>query len=188
MSVASKASLPSVITAGDTIIFSVGPDARYPNTGWTLKFILSRDGQLLKSWDAASATDGLGFVVTLPASDTAQIVPGRANPAFVFTETDSSQRETISWSDTITILPDPTQILPDSDNRKALKAANAAIAQIAAAPYSSVSFNGQSYSIQNLKDLLALRDRLAVVVAAEFAELGIGPVRGGFRIIQTRFR
>jgi hypothetical protein len=190
MAVATQSSIPSVIIAGDTVIFTVGSNALYPNTGWTLKFALNRDGKTLKSWAAASATDGtLGFVVTLPATDTAKLPPGRANAALIYVETGSGQRQTDNCGpNVITITPDPTQSLSDSDAAKALQAANAAITQLAGDPYQSVNFNGQSYNGKNLKELMDARDRISITVAAELAEIGIGTRRGGYRIVQTRFR
>ncbi len=189
MPVVTRSAVPRIITAGDTIIFSIGANTLYPNTDWTLKFALSQNGLVQRSLAAASADSGLGFLVTLPAIDTAKLIPGLSDAALVYTEASSGQRATDACSvGQVMIVPDPTQSLPESDSAKALKAVNAAIAQVAAEPYASVNFNGQSYNAQNLKDLFYHRDRLVVIVSAELAELGIGSRRGGAKMILARFR
>jgi hypothetical protein len=186
MAVATKSCVPAIITAGDTVIISVGPDALYPNTGWMLQFVLSRNGKILKAWNATSDLSSLGFIVTLPRTDTANIAPGRATWSYLFTETSTSQRQTSDTGDLL-VAPDPTKSLPDSDAAKALKGCMEAIGIIAADPNQTVNFNGQSYSSQNISELLKARDRLQIIVDNELRSLGVSK-RGGAKMILARFR
>lgn len=186
MAVTTKSGVPAIITAGDTVIIDVGPDANYPNTAWTMKFVLSRNGKLLKAWDATSDNDSTGFVITLGGADFARIDPGGATWTFLFTETSSGQRETGQSGDTL-IAQDPTKSLPDSDAGMALKGCMSAINTIVSDPNSSVNFNGQSYSSQNLPELFRARDRLQIMVDNELRSLGVSK-RGGAKVILARFR
>lgn len=187
MAVTTKSCVPAVITAGDTVIISIGPDASYPNTGWTAQLVFSRDGKVLNAFTADSATDGtLGFVATISGTGATKLTPGRAMWAEVFTETATGQRET-GRTGQLLIAPDPTKSLPDSEVAKALKACMAAINVIVSDPNATVNFNGQSFTSHNLSDLFKAHDRLQIKFDAELRSLGVSN-RGGAKLILNRFR
>lgn len=187
MAVATQGSVPRIVTAGDTVIFSLGPNTLYPNTGWTVKFVISRDGRKLASWDGATDPSSSGFIFTLDSATLAKVAPGPAEYFLVYTEILSSQRETSDFG-CINILPDPTQSLPDSETAKAFKAANEAITRLMtdSGEYASVNFNGQSYTSRNIKELIDARDMLRIQLDAELRSLGVSR-RGGAKTILFRF-
>ena len=183
MPVATQSGVPAKFTAGDAVVFNIS-DPSHPASIWNLDFILSRAGQVLKTIRAAASIND--YTVSLSSADSS-VSPGRCQFAEVFTEiADPTQRES-GCSGWLMIFPNPTGSLPLSDNQKALAACNQAIAKLASSPRTTVNFNGQSFTNQNISSLFAARDRLQVLVNSELAELGLTDDTG-FRIIRNRFR
>jgi hypothetical protein len=139
-------------------------------------FVLSRNGIKLLSKAAVAASNQKDFDVTLTA-ETAKVAPGRCNWCCVYTETETSQRDT-GATGSLLLLPDPTGALPQSDNQKALAACISAINKLVASPRSSVSFNGQSYTNTSIKRTVRRARSAANLVNNELAELGIGTRAG----------
>jgi len=87
----------------------------------------------------------------------------------------------------VTIEPNPlVPYSPVTPNQKALTAVNETINTILSQPESSASFNGQSYTLHNIKDLFDIRNSLQVQVAGELRSMGL-VTKPTARIIQNRF-
>ena len=87
----------------------------------------------------------------------------------------------------VTVEPNPmVAYTPVTPNQVALAAVNDTINKILSQPESSASFNGQSYTLHNIKDLFDIRNSLQVQVSGELRSMGL-VVKPSARIIQNRF-
>ncbi len=174
--------LISSLVAGDTLKLTVGM-TDYPATdGWSMKLCLTRDGTALLAVDGVP--NGVDFDITISAAASASLAPGRAEVFLVFTK--DSERYTVSHG-SLAIVPNPLVTMTPTSTMSALAACNATIALIVAQPEATANFNGQSYTLQNIRDLYEIRNALAAAVAAELASMGV-KTKPSFKQILTRFR
>ena len=174
----------NTLAAGDALSFEFG-NSSYPASLWFLNFALSLNGNKILNKQATASGDN--FNVALIPADTITLRPGRCQAWLIFTEqSDATQRFSLPVG-LLTILPNPLGNIALTENMLSFQAIQRTISIIVSQPESSANFNGQSYSMHNLNDLYAIRDRLKVAVDLELQELGI-PTRGsGFKTIRTRF-
>jgi len=173
----------NTLTIGDSLSFTVH-DPSYPASEWDLQLAFNLQGSKMATVDATASGDNHEIVITSAAS--ALFKTGRCQAWLIYTNKADNTLRKSSYVGVITILPDPSGNLTPSPTKLALDAVNAAIQQMIAAPALSVSFNGQSYSLNNPRDIYDIRDRLQRTLDAEYAEIGIA-TRSGHRTIRSRF-
>lgn len=145
MPVPTCSGVPAKIEVGNTVtIIEAYP--QYPATLWTMKFVLSLDGQPKVITATASGTS---FSITLPA----KLQPGVYDFAEYVTEIATSQRTTAKTG-TIEVEPDLTATVKPTLAAQTLEAIEAAILKLSVGTNQQVNFNGQQVT---KKDLLALR-------------------------------
>lgn len=181
MAVSTQSGVPARITAGDTVVFT-DTVSGHAASAWNLDFVIYRDGINLATIRATASGDD--FLVTITETISSALTPGRASFTRLLTEISSDQREA-GLGGAIFIAPDPTASMAPTAAQTQLAAANAAITELKG--NASVSFNGQSFTKYNLKDLLDARDRLQIIVNDELRALGLSQ-KGGAKTILTRFR
>lgn len=179
MAVTTQSAPPVHFYAGETVRFTVS-ETDHPATAWTLSFALRG---VQSSLAVAGVVSGSDFTVTLTAAQTTALKPGIYSAAAIFTETATTEVESTRYG-LITVGPN----IADSTTgprRTAYEAARTKLEALSVNPYSSVSFNGQSFSAQNISEFQQLVDRLHIDALSEDVERGLAP-RGGLVRIQTR--
>lgn len=179
MPVETQTSPPVHFYSGETVRFTVS-ESDHPASAWSLSFALR---SVASSLAVAGVADGDDFTVTLTAVQTAALKPGVYSAAAIFTETASSEVDTTRYP-LISVGPN----IADSTKGPRRTAYEAALAQmdaLVAGIYSSVSFNGQSFTLKNATEGWASLDRLHLLAMAEDVERGLAP-RGGLVRIQMR--
>lgn len=175
--------VPSIINAGETLTFS--PDiSGYPATAYSLAFILNREGTLIANI-AATAVNVTDFLVTADAATTAAWTPGRCNWGLQATKT-ADTTKTLVCEGMLSIMPNLGVSLTPSPSQVQLALIDASLSTLMASPETSVSFNGQSFSQRDIKQLMDIRDRLQNRVWWELRQLGLSD-KGGARIMRTQF-
>lgn len=170
--------VPSTFTSGDTVRFKI-VDATHPAPGWTLAFTLRGPNSLLTV--TATVTNVVDHLVTLTAVQTAALFPGDYSTGQVFTETLSSDKISFSGAH-IRVSPN----LADTSTgprRAAYILARTAYESLAASKFSTVSFNGQSFSRQTASDLMKIVDRLHMDALREDKERGLAQSGGLVRVV-----
>ena len=173
------------LVQGNSLTFTVFR-AAYLATLWTMKFILSKDGSVVSSFDASAS--GTSFSVTLTSAQSLTIKTGRCQVALVFTNISDPTQRASEYVGILTVTPNPGGTLVQTVEMVALAKVKSAISIIVSQPEQSASFNGQSYQLHNIDQLYVIRDRLQVEVDNQMRELGIIRRAGGARTILTRFR
>lgn len=173
---------PSSIYAGDTITWTKSLSA-YPAPTWTLKYSLVRDGG---AYDITAAADGSDFLVTVPASTSADWLP--ADYTWTAYVTDSTQRFTVETG-TIKVLANPASGGYDARTTAKVMLDNIEAYLIdpnnlAAASY---SIGGRSLSRWSRGELLTERDRLMNEVRSQQAAQRIARGLGNPRRLYVRF-
>ena len=180
MSIATLSCFPESFVAGDTIN-TVVASIDYPANAWTMIALLtSRDG-VSKSFKATADVDGTSFDLLMAPT----VIPGVYILSYVFANSVTGERYTFQQGN-VTVLPDPQKPLAQSTARITLDAMEAALQGISSGKHSSVTFNGQSFTRQNLAVLQKAIDQQRVRVNAEEVALGF-PNRYGAKRIGVRF-
>jgi hypothetical protein len=174
----------STLTAGDTWILEFNDDD-HPVGLWTAAIAFSRNGTQLIA--KAGTPNGSNFKFSLTAAETSTLVPGYTQVYVVFTNVADTLLRESEFAGTVTLLPNPTGTMPPTPSQQALTAVLASITIILAQPESSATFNGQTYTMQNIQTLYQIRNQLIADVNNELRALGL-TMRGGSRNILTRFR
>ena len=176
----------TTLVAGDVLVFTVRR-SQYVSADWTMTFVLTKDGSKSFSKNATQDVNNIDHDVNVTAADSATIKPGRLQGWLSFVKkTDATQRFT-EYVGLLTVMPNPVGTLTPSEAQQALTKIKSAIKLIVSQPEASASFNGQSYSLQNITELYKIRDRLQMEVDSEMREMGVARRSGGARIILTRF-
>lgn len=176
-------SVPKSIAAGTTLLFTETLSG-YPASLWTLAFILNLDGAFIAN--IAGTPSGNDFIVTSPIATTAAWKPGQYNFAERVTEIADATNVIQVCTGQIAVTPNFSVTATPTPSQVQLTAIEAAILILIANPNSSVNFNGQSMTQQNLKEMFDIRDRLKARVDAELNAAGLS-TRGGAKRIVTRF-
>lgn len=172
----------NVLVAGDSVSWSFYDAGHLPADGWAASLVFNRDGSQILTKGATPS--GNNWIIGLVSTDTQALAAGITQVFLVFTR--ATERVT-EYAGTITIAPNPTGTMTPTPAMLALTGIKNTITTIVSNPESSASFNGQTYTMQNLNDLFPIRDRLQAEVNAEFRTMGI-TVRGSSRTILFRFR
>ncbi len=172
-----------VLVAGDSLSFSFNYST-YPASLYSLQFALTLNGSKTLEKDATASGDT--HTVALVHADTVNAKCGKCQAWLIFTDRSTSAKRYTVDAGVLVVLPNPMGTLPPSENALALAAIKRTISTVVSQPESTASYNGQSYSLHNIKELYEIRDRLQVAVDAELRELGI-PSKGGHKTIRTRF-
>ncbi len=136
---------PDQVEAGNYVAFT-DSFTDFPVTGWTMEFVLrGPDGA---SQSIAATISSSLFQVALPTN----LAPGVYEYAEYVTETATSQRTT-ARTGTLEVLPDLTQAAVLSTAAITLALIEAAIQRLSGSDNISVSFNGQSFTKRDLKNL-----------------------------------
>jgi len=175
-------SAPQSFTAGDGTTITIFDGGFLPSDGYTAKLILSMNGKVKLSVDGSDGADNK-FTFTLTSEATADLEPGEYTYTFTFLK--NSVRTSLEPL-ILYVNPNPETSLSDTVHQQQLAAVEQAILKVSAGDNVSVTFNGQSYTKRNLKDLMDFRDRLQVLVNADLRRLGLSR-RGGAKTIATRF-
>lgn len=139
---------PSVLEAGNTVIFTDG-FSDFPVTGWTMVFVLRGPGGTSRSVNATISVDTPGyFTVALPTD----LAPGAYEWAEYVTETATNQRTTAATG-TLEVIPDLATNAVLTVAQTTLAAIEAAILRLSGNDNLTVSFNGQSFTKRDIKSL-----------------------------------
>ncbi len=166
--------IPNSFTAGDTVTFTE-PGGQYPATAWTNTLWLSAVGSLASPTSVVATASGNDFLFTISKTVTAallienwrysQIVTGGTSEAYTVKE------------GTIVVLPNLTAEQPATTAQTMVTLYQTVIAKLAATKNQSVNFNGQSYTMANVK---MYRDELTYWKAQVISEqAAIDRLRGG---------
>jgi hypothetical protein len=179
---------PQIITAGDTIEF-IRTISDYPaSDGWTLSYVL-RGPQTYRT--NATTYQTSDYRVALASNTTANYLPGLYSlEAYVTNATARYSVET--WFPQVTVRENPAAYTDQAfDNRtfaaKTLAACETAILKLGSRTVQTASVNGQSYSIQQLPALLALRNRMREEVQAQQDAISVAAGLGAKKNVLVRF-
>lgn len=150
-SVAVQSGVPLQCESGETVRFLIS-DSDHPATAWTHLFFLNNGIDAPVS--VAGTTSGTGFSVVLSAAFTAALKALPYHWQHVFTAISPTTEKEFGETGILEVLPNPTAQAVPSFAQSQVTLLETAITQLApAGGFSSVSFNGQSYSIGNIGDL-----------------------------------
>lgn len=179
---------PQEITAGDTVQwFRVV--SNYPaSEGWTLYYVL-RGTQTIKL--TASTFQTSNYVVTVADTVTADWKPGLYSIA-AYVDNGSERYVIQTWFPKLTIKPNPAAYIEGTASNLTfaqitLAACETALLALASRKVSSASVNGQSYAIQDITKLTALRNRMREEVQSEQDAILYAAGLGGKKNILVQF-
>lgn len=171
-------SLPTCITAGDTVRMLLSYED-YPASEWELSVsIKSVNGVFTK--EAVAVLDSFSVVIT--SGESGAITPGSQSIAAIVSE--------IIGGDTVAVERENLLVHPNpasgakGPRRIAYEAALANLDALAAKKTSSVSFNNQSFTIHNIRQLDMMVQRMKTEAMDEDRERGLS-VKGGLVRIQS---
>ena len=183
MSLTATSGIPRSITAGNTLRLTVS-NSSYPASLFTLALILSLDGTVLGN--IAGTAIGNDFTIEATHRITGAWTPGRYNYVCYYTEISSGERAQ-GESGMMIVMPNFAVSQPETINQANLRLARATYQLVLeAGPDSSVQFNGQSYTRQNMLELSRLINELERKVQAE--QRALGYETRGPRNVQVSFR
>lgn len=140
---------PASIVSGDTVRVTIS-DPDHPATGWSLKVLFS-GGAGNRSFDATK--EGSAFALVLTPAQSATLAAGQYAISYIYTETDSGDRETDNTRRVVIVFPNPASTSSESIARQTLTALEASLLLLADNPEQTVNFNGQSFTSRNLDEL-----------------------------------
>lgn len=163
MPVASLSEFPASLIAGDTLRVNItGGD--HPATGWSLKVLFSGSTGN-QSFNAAA--NGVDYLLTLTAAQTATLTAGQYAVSYIFTETATGERVTDDTQRIVAVFPDPTATVSVSSAKQTQDALEATLLILAGDADATVNFNGQSFTGKSLKDVQEAIVRQKQIVAFE---------------------
>lgn len=175
------------IFQGDTVnwIFNL---PSYPNDQWTGQMVFVQLGS--KVGAPVNAVADLGdvsqWLVTVDAVASAKLPIGGCEVYMVMLSNASPQQRVSVFCGHVTIVPNPMATMPPSSNMVALTAVQKTINTVLSQPEQSASFNGQTYTLWNIKDLFDIRNQLMIQVDGELRSAGL-VTKSSFHVIQNRF-
>lgn len=160
---------PQVFTAGDTLSF-VRQVSNYPaSSGWTLSYVLRGPTTIKTNAVTYSTSD---YLVSESATNTANWSAGVYSVQAYVSNSTGYRYSVDTWFPKITIKPDPSKYVEGAASnltfaQRTLLAVETAIESLSSKKVATASVNGQSYSIQSLNQLVALRQRMREEVRSE---------------------
>lgn len=184
-------SIPTQLTAGDSLRLSIPSRGRTVADGWALTLVLAPaagGARLSASTTAADPDDANAHLLTVPAATTAGWAAG--DYTWVLQASRTTERETLATGQT-TVRPDPAAGTATMDlrstARKALDAINAYLADSSNLAAASYSIAGRSLSRWPRAELLAERGKWQAEVAREEAAARLAAGLGDRRRVYVRF-
>jgi len=185
-------SIPTQLTAGDSLRLSIPSQGRTVADGWALALLLvpaAGVGLRITAGTNAADPDNAGaHLLTVAAGVTAGWAPGAYT--WVLQASKAGERETLASGQT-TLRPDPASATGPLDlrstSRQALDALNAYLLDANNLKAASYSIAGRTLSRHSMPDLLALRSRLQAEVAREEAAAAVAAGGVDRRRIYVRF-
>ena len=180
---------PQQIVAGDTLVW-YRVVSNYPaSEGWTLNYVL-RGTQTIKL--TASTYQTSDYVVSVAASVTAEWKPGLYSIEAYVSNSDGDRFSVATWFPKTTIKPNPAAYVEGTATNLTfaqitLAACETALLALASRKVSSASVNGQSYAIQDITKLTALRNRMREEVQSEQDAILNAAGLGGKKNILVQF-
>lgn len=156
---------PQAITSGDTVLLRLS-FGNAPATGFTASLKINQVGAAPQSVAGSANGTAFDFVITNTITDA--LSAGPATWAVRATETATGYVITAGAGD-FTVLADYADTLTKSLAQQQLDAANATLLILAGNPEGTASFNGHSYSKENMGALLDVIQKLKAIVAQETA-------------------
>jgi len=185
-------SIPTTLTAGDSLRLSIPSQGCTAADGWALALLLvpsAGGARISASTSTADPANAAAHLLTVAAGTTADWAPGAYT--WVLQASKDAERTTLA-SGTTTLQPDPaaTSTAPmdlRSAARAALDAVNAYLLDPNNIKAASYSVAGRSLTRHSMPDLIALRSRLQAEVAREDAAAAVAAGRADPRRIYVRF-
>jgi hypothetical protein len=175
------------ITQGDTInwVFAL---PSYPGDQWTGQLSFTQAGSKVGAPAnlVADPMDVTHWMVTVDSATSAKLPVGTCAVYTVMTRVALPNDRVSLFQGDVTVLPNPLGTMPQTPNMQALAAVNRTINIVLAQPEQSASFNGQTYTLHNIKDLFDIRTQLESFVSGEMAAVGVSHGKN-FKILQDRF-
>lgn len=181
MPVTNVSGVPCKFSAGDSLDFSIAVSG-YSSQEYGLTFILNLAGAVGLTVAGVVNADG-SFQITQTPTQTAGLAPGRYQWAAYATKTGV---RTLASQGQVSVEPNFAVTATATTAQNLLAACESALLSLMTSKRQSVTFNGQSYSSFQVKDLQSIRDSLRAQVAAEQRAAGYGP-QAGAKTIVTRF-
>lgn len=146
-SVAVQSGVPFSIDSGETVRFLVS-DADYSALLWTAAFVLNNGVDAPVS--TPGVPNGTGFDIVLTAAVTAALKPVQYQWALVYTAISPVTEKAIGETGAIEVLPNPSVQATPTFAQAQVTLLETVIASFGGNAFTSVSFNGQSFSRDNL--------------------------------------
>lgn len=147
MAVEVQEGVPSVITMGDAVSFTIS-NAEFPAGTWTSKCVFKDELGAVKSFDGVQS--GTKHLFELSNTNTGTLVAGQNFVCLLFS--DGSHRETREWGD-INVLSDPAAADIPTFAQAQVTLIRSLLDSVHASGTTSVNFNGQSFTRSNINDL-----------------------------------
>lgn len=156
--------VPQSIESGDTTRIALGY-SDFPATAWTAALLLNIPGSApLSITGTTYQTSSFLFVIT--AANSAALAAGFYDWSVRVTAITGGDVSTADYG-LIEVRPNFGATVAKSSAQLQLDAAQTALTTLLGSPYSSVSFNGQSFSKDNQSSLIDIISRLQAIVLAE---------------------
>jgi len=151
MSLSTLTGIPDSFEAGSTVLFTEN-FADYSVSSWTAKiyFVLGTAAPIT----VTATTSGTNFLFTLSEAITSSFTPGKYD--YVIYVSSSTERTTAKQG-TVTVLQDMSKAREATAAEIALAGIEAAINKLSSKVNSSVSFNGQTFTHNDLNSLTRAR-------------------------------
>ena len=158
---------PTAIVAGTTVKWTASfPD--YPASAWALSYALRSANDSL---NVSTTANGNDFDAVISATDSATLSPGRYAWQAIVTNGSETYVAADGFLTVTVLLSGAATFDPRTQNEKNLDALDAVIAGKASADVLEYTINGRQLRRYPIKDLIALRNHYAALVAAEKAAL-----------------
>lgn len=186
-------SIPTALTAGDSLSLSIPSQGHTVAEGWVLALVLIPATAAGTRYTAATSTadpdDASAHRLSVSTATTAAW--GAGEYSWVLQASKTGERVTLATGRT-TVRPDPAAVSAAamdlrSTARQALDAVNAYLTDPNNLKAASYSIAGRNLSRHTMADLLALRSRLQAEVAREDAAAGAAAGMADKRRIFVRF-
>lgn len=182
---------PNRFTSGETVQWSRS-SSEFPSTSYTLTYQFRGPTQEFQTVGAVYQTSN--YLMTLTAVQTALLGAGKYSiAAFVVDIATGLLRYTFRTRfPFFDVLPNPAKYVEGSSDNltwaaKNLVAIEATLLKLNSRQVSSASVNGQSYSLQNINELLKMRNRMKEIIRSEEDAINVAAGLGAKKNILVRF-
>ncbi len=152
MSFSVTSGIPATFTIGDAVSIQL-TDSDHPAGDWTSTLYFKDESGAVLPF-ARTSIVGSDHVFALTNANTLTLVAGRNSVCVVFS--DGTHQQTSDWREVV-VLDNPTAASTPTFAESQVTTIQTALASLSSGTHSAVSFNGQSFTRRNEKDL---RDQL----------------------------